>query len=353
MSIQKLQGFRRKDHYYIASEPVKQFISETLSEWHVGEMYWSNTKNENMLIPDAAYHQGVVNVQRINDITRINKFFEHINRSIDTDKYLIINLETKEARKQRILKKFPKIISYPYYLTDFVLKRAFPKWKATRKAYFSITKGRNRVLSLTEGLGRLFSCGFEVLDYKEIGYNTWVIAQKKRDPYYDMEPTYGMLCGLKRIGKGGKIFTVKKLRTMHPYSEYLQDFAFRQNSLEKGGKIKDDFRVTNWGKIFRKLWIDELPMLINFVRGQMKFVGVRPLSQHYFSLYPEELQQLRIQVKPGLVPPFYADMPETLGEIVESEKRYLESYLKAPLRTDVTYFLKAFYNIFIKKARSR
>src|SRR5690625_6535201 len=79
-------------------------------------------------------------------------------------------------------------------------------------------------------------------------------------------------------------------------------------------------------------------MFINYFRGDLKLVGVRPLSTHYFELYPRELQDLRIQVKPGLVPPYYADLPSGLEEIQESEKRYLEAYLEHPWRTDIRYF---------------
>lgn len=85
----------------------------------------------------------------------------------------------------------------------------------------------------------------------------------------------------------------------------------------------------------------------------MKFVGVRPLSSHYFSLYSKELQELRTKVKPGLFPPFYADMPETLEEIQESEIRYIKSYLKRPFYTDCRYFFKTFVNIALKGKRSK
>lgn len=170
---------------------------------------------------------------------------------------------------------------------------------------------------------------------------------------YDMEPTYGALVKLRRIGKGGNLFSVYKFRTMYPYSEYVQDFVFKHNDLQEGGKLKDDYRVTSWGRLFRRYWIDELPMLINWLKGEMKLVGVRPLSQHYFSLYPQDMQQLRTMVKPGLVPPFYVDMPVTLDEIIESEREYLKRYLDAPIRTDIYYFFMAFYNILFKKARSK
>ena len=145
---------------------------------------------------------------------------------------------------------------------------------------------------------------------------------------------------------------VYKLRTMYPYAEYLQDYVHSQNKLQKGGKFSDDFRIARSRAFLRKLWLDELPMLINFFRGDLKLVGVRPLSQHYYNLYSKELQEKRIKYKPGLVPPFYADLPQTLEEIQATELRYLAAYEKHPLRTQWRYFWKAFYNIVFKKARS-
>ena len=102
----------------------------------------------------------------------------------------------------------------------------------------------------------------------------------------------------------------------------------------------------------RKLWIDEIPMLYNMLRGDLKLVGVRPLSAHYMSLYSEELQAKRIDSKPGMIPPFYADLPETLDEIMESEMNYLDSHREKPLKTDWKYFRKALKNIIFKRATS-
>ena len=81
-------------------------------------------------------------------------------------------------------------------------------------------------------------------------------------------------------------------------------------------------------------------------------IGVRALSEHYFNLYPKKLQQLRTQFKPGLIPPYYADMPKSFDEIVQSELNYLNAKLKSPLRTDMKYFTKAVFNILFKRARS-
>jgi lipopolysaccharide/colanic/teichoic acid biosynthesis glycosyltransferase len=93
-------------------------------------------------------------------------------------------------------------------------------------------------------------------------------------------------------------------------------------------------------------------MIYNLLKGDMKLVGVRPLSEHFFGLYPLEMQILRTNTKPGLVPPFYADMPKTLQEVIESERKYLEAYAKKPIRTDFRYFFLAVNNIFFKNARS-
>jgi len=103
----------------------------------------------------------------------------------------------------------------------------------------------------------------------------------------------------------------------------------------------------------RKYWIDELPMILNILKGEMKIVGVRPLSSHYFSLYSKELQEKRIKFKPGLLPPFYADMPQSMDEIQASEMKYLVACeKKGEFRTDMKYFLVILRNILIKKARS-
>ena len=145
-----------------------------------------------------------------------------------------------------------------------------------------------------------------------------------------------------------------KFRTMYTYSEYIQSYVYEYQHLEKGGKFKDDYRVNFWGTFLRKVWLDELPMVWNMLRGDMKLVGVRPLSRHYFSLYTPEMQELRTRTKPGLLPPFYYDRksPETIEEVQESERRYLEAYLKAPRRTDWRYFWGIVGNIIFHHKKS-
>jgi lipopolysaccharide/colanic/teichoic acid biosynthesis glycosyltransferase len=228
-----------------------------------------------------------------------------------------------------------------------------PKLTFTKKIYFRITRGKNQAFSKSEALGRLYSCGFEIVAEMYHDENFYFIVKKVKEPVEKNDKNYGLIIRLKRIGQSGKLFNVYKFRTMHPYSEYIQEYIYNNNSLQEGGKFKDDFRITRLGHFMRKFWIDEFPMFINLFKGNMKLVGVRPLSEQYLSLYRKELREKRLKYKPGLFPPFYADLPRTLDEIMDSEMKYLERYEKSPYYTDFIYLFKALYNIFIKKARSK
>lgn len=294
----------------------------------------------------------IVNLKRINDVRRINKFFEAVNENINRNSIFIGCVETLELREKRLLNKFPGILNRMYYFGDYIFKRVLPKLPVTKQLYFSITDGRNRVISRAETLGRLYSCGFEVLHEQTDGYLMYFVARKTTRPVYDLSPSYGPIFGMTRTGKNGKPIKVFKFRTMYPYSEYLQQYVYEKNKLNNGGKFNNDFRVTAFGKIMRKLWIDELPMLINLFRRDLKLVGVRPISKHYLGLYPDEVARKRHKFRPGLIPPYYADLPDNFDEIVESENRYLDSYEKSGVLTDIRYFSKAFFNIVFRSARS-
>lgn len=295
----------------------------------------------------------VVNLKRINDLRRVNKFFEAINENIAYGTFFIGCVETLELRKKRLLNKFPTVVNRLYLVGDYVFKRVFPKLPVTKQAYFALTGGRNRIISRAETLGRLYSCGFEVLHEETHGYLYYFVARKIKPPAYDLSPSYGPVFAMERSGKNGKRIKVYKFRTMYPFSEYLQEYIYQKNNLDKGGKFKDDFRITDFGRIMRKFWLDELPMLYNLLKLDLKLVGVRPLSKHYQSLYPEDLLSLRHKFKPGLVPPYYADMPKNFNEILDSEKKYLEAYQRNSIVTDWKYFWRAFVNIVFRNARSK
>lgn len=349
MTSKDLQGIIKEQ----AGDAVWDFISPLLENSTEKTLLMATSTRFNILNQKPLAHDTLINLKRVNDVRYLNKFFESINDLLPEGGLYINSVQTYKIRKERILKHFPVVINWFIYSFDVLFKRVFPKLPITKKIYFYVTQGNNRVLSKAETFGRLYSCGFEVVCEKKIGSELYFLARKIRQPYFDFSPTYGPLVRLNRFGKNGKLFGVYKARTMHPYSEYLQDYVYRMNDLDEGGKFKDDFRVTTLGKIMRKFWLDEFPMFINVFKGEMKLVGVRPLSRHYFGLYSDELKEKRLKFKPGLIPPFYVDMPKTLEEIMASEMRYLEAYEKHPLLTDWGYFWKAMYNIFIKRARSK
>jgi hypothetical protein len=69
-------------------------------------------------------------------------------------------------------------------------------------------------------------------------------------------------------------------------------------------------------------------------------------------LYPKEFQTYRIKYKPGLLPPYYVDLPDTMEEIVASEKKYLDAYSKYKFLVDIKYGAIVFFNIIFRGKRS-
>ena len=90
-----------------------------------------------------------------------------------------------------------------------------------------------------------------------------------------------------RPGKDGKIFRVIKFKTM----------TVERDS--EGNLLPDSQRLTQVGKVIRSLSIDELPQLINIIKGDMAFIGPRPLMPQYLQLYTPE-QMRRHEVRPGI-----------------------------------------------------
>lgn len=331
--------------YLSANKPSEGILLDTSSILNLKSIRLRDTSED-------LFFKSITNLKRLNDVKYVNKFLEQSNEVLEYRGVFIGHIETSARRKERILKKYPRPLNGVIYFFDFIIKRVFPKFKITKRVYFLLTQGRNRVMSRMEILGRLYSSGFELVTSKEINGKFWFIGKKVGIPAYNEEATYGPIIKLKRLGKGAKVISIYKLRTMYPYSEYLQSYISDKYGLQDGGKFRSDPRVTTLGRVFRKLWLDETPMLYNLLKGDVKIVGVRPLSKQYFNLYPKHIQELRLSVKPGLIPPFYVDLPASLEEICLSEEKYVKSYLKSPFKTDVKYFFIALYNILIKRARS-
>lgn len=329
------------------------FYKKILSDRFEDSFFFFSSDSFDVLSKTDTQMKIILNLEKINHFPRINKFFEAINDKLEFDGLFLCSVQTYANRRFSIERKYIYGLRHLLFVMDTIFHRILPKLRFTRKLYFYLTGGRTRLLSRAETYGRLYSCGFEVIHEKEINNELYFVAKKIGLPSFDMDPTYGPLIKLKRVGKNGKVFKVYKLRTMYPYSEYLQDYVFTHHQLDEGGKFKNDFRISPLGRILRKFWLDEIPMIWNLLNGDMKLVGVRPLSKQYFNLYSKTLQEKRIRTKPGLLPPFYADLPKTLEEIMASEERYLDAHEKSPLWTDVRYFFLIIKNIVFRGARSK
>lgn len=94
-----------------------------------------------------------------------------------------------------------------------------------------------------------------------------------------------------RVGKDGKLFKLFKFATMLKDSPNIGTGTVT---------IKDDPRILPFGKFLRKTKINELPQLINILKGEMSIVGPRPQTVRCFNAFPEYLQKEIIKVKPGL-----------------------------------------------------
>jgi len=296
----------------------------------------------------------LVNLAKVNDMRFINKFFEAVNDRLENKGYLIVCFESLTARRERLrVGKIP-ILKNLYFSLEFLFLRVAPKVWGLKKIYFLITRGRNRLLSKAEVLGRLVSCGFEIVDYNSFRGTSFVVSRKLKAPDFNFEPSYGPLFRMKRVGKFGKIIRVYKFRTMHPYAEYLQDYVIGLHGYASTGKPENDFRLTPWGRVMRRFWLDELPQILNVIKGDMKLVGIRPVSETYFNnSIPEELREMRKRHKPGCIPPYVAlNRKASVEEVLKAERDYMIEKEKRPYTTDTRYFFKALFNIVFRGKRS-
>ncbi len=292
---------------------------------------------------------------KLNHIAQLNDFLDEWNHEMKLGDQLDCVAFTNQQEFDAIRRKFPRVIGNIFVGLSYFWHEMLPKMKQTKKFYFFLTGERHRTYSHTEILGRICRAGFKIENDEDRQGALHVVAKKRSDPLERNDTCESPLLKMKRIGKDGKWIEVYKFRTMHSYSQYLQDYVYEKNKLDDSGKLANDFRVNVWGRLFRPVWLDELPMLLNVFKGDMKWVGVRPLTEHFFSLYTPEMQKLRTKVKPGMLPPFYyeKETPKGMDEIQASERRYIESYLKHPFLTDWKYFWGTIYNILIRMKRSK
>ena len=359
-----MQGAAIAEKYFNSNrhemdQPEKRSFIKNI--YHYISMYGNLTNPEtkvlfpspkNIVIFKANSLYTFIDLEKINDKDMPNDYFKLVNQNLEQGGYYICCVETLKSHSKILLNRYPRALSNIISFIDFIVNRVFPRTTVSRKLYMSFTGGKNKVMSWTEVAGRLNAGGFKIIECRDINNITFFVCKKVKAPAFIGSDNSGILIKLKRVGRNGKIIDVYKFRTMHSYAEYIQEYAYKKNGIKNGDKIEEDFRVTRWGRFLRKFWFDEQPMWINLLRGDLKLVGVRPLSEHKLSIYPEDLRIRRLKHKPGLFPPFYADLPNTNEEFFECENKYLDAYENKPLVTDFCYFFKIIYNIIIKRVRS-
>ena len=126
---------------------------------------------------------------------------------------------------------------------------------------------------------------------KTVGYHTGINRAHFAEPGFSdfnaVGPEKAWLAGIFPSGKAGKIFGLMKFRSMTDARD------------EEGNLLPDAERLPHFGKVLRATSLDELPEFINILKGDMSFVGPRPLLVRYLPYYTEE-EMHRHDVRPGL-----------------------------------------------------
>jgi len=137
----------------------------------------------------------------------------------------------------------------------------------------------------------------------------------------------------KRIGKGFRPFLIYKFRTM------VQGASDRRRSLTVG----DDPRITSSGRFLRRTKIDEIPQLINVLKGDMSFVGPRPEVPEFVELFRSEYEEI-LKVRPGitdLASLKYRDEAAVLEQSENPEEEYLRRVLPDKINLSKEYIRRS------------
>jgi lipopolysaccharide/colanic/teichoic acid biosynthesis glycosyltransferase len=133
-----------------------------------------------------------------------------------------------------------------------------------------------------------------------------------------------------RVGRGGRPFRIHKFRTMlhRPAAAGLQI------------TVGNDARITRVGRWIRSRRLDELPQLVDVLKGDMSIVGPRPEVPRYVALYPPELREKLLSLRPGLTDPgalAFRDEARLLAAAADPEREYVEVVMPQKLVHAMAY----------------
>lgn len=134
-----------------------------------------------------------------------------------------------------------------------------------------------------------------------------------------------------RVGKGGKLFEIYKFRTMYENADSISNSSSCPD---------DDPRVTRFGAVLRRYKLNELPQLINVLRGEMSLVGPRPQVKWAVDRYSDQVRQSILSVRPGITD--YASIAfcnegQILNGSADPDKDYLEKIEQKKIRLQLDY----------------
>ncbi|MDD6581286.1 MAG: sugar transferase [Bacteroidales bacterium] len=147
-----------------------------------------------------------------------------------------------------------------------------------------------------------------------------------------LDSTGGVFYRQTRVGRGGRDFKLLKFRSMRIGAD-------KKGLITIGDK---DARITKSGYYIRKYKFDELPQLINVLKGDMSFVGPRPEVRKYVDLYTAE-QLCVLNVRPGITDPAsiqYSNENELLEKAEDPEQYYINTVMPDKLRINLEYLEK-------------
>ncbi|HQX68451.1 MAG TPA: sugar transferase, partial [Ottowia sp.] len=133
-----------------------------------------------------------------------------------------------------------------------------------------------------------------------------------------------------RVGRHGRLFHIQKFRTMRVRSSQAGPLI----------TVAGDARVTRAGRWLRRTKLDELPQLLDVIRGNMSLVGPRPEVPRYMALYPDEARRLILSVRPGVTDRAtieFRDEERLLAAASDPERAYVEQVMPIKQRYYLDY----------------
>ncbi|MEM1673050.1 MAG: exopolysaccharide biosynthesis polyprenyl glycosylphosphotransferase [Archaeoglobaceae archaeon] len=234
-----------------------------------------------------------------------NPFFEKFKKIYSENKELIFLVDAKAVSPTDLAKILA--VFRPYVFSIYLLYETEDPFQINKLSAESLIKGYN-IIEISGGLlyilnlkiKRLIDVILSILLMPFFAIIFLICAILIR-----IESRGPIIFSQERVGKDGRLFRIYKFRTMYINSddilkeELLRDPELR-NEWENFRKLKRDPRITRVGRILRRLSLDELPQIVNVLKGEMSLVGPRPITLEELDKYYQKFASLYKLVPPGL-----------------------------------------------------